>query len=381
MPLLFNPRAGRVGSAGEGCAGPLDFHRRLPGYEPTPLVELPALAEELGLGRVLVKDESARLGLPAFKILGASWAVYRELADRLDQEPGDWSSVDDLAARFAPLRPLELLAATDGNHGRAVARVARWLGLGSKIFVPRGTVSDRIRAIESEGAEVIVVPGSYDETVGRAAAARAERSLLVQDTGWPGYERIPRRVIEGYATMFEEIDRQGEERGIGRPDLVLVQVGVGALAAAVIRHYRKEGGRGRTRIVGVEPADAACAAASIERGRPVTVPGPHRSMMAGLNCGTISSVAWPWLEQGLDAVVTLGDERAGEAMRRLAGRGLASGESGAAGLAGLLEIGHGPRSTEARERLGLDGESRVLLFSTEGITDADNYSRVVGRAR
>jgi len=381
MPVLFNPRAERPASAGEAGASPLELHRRLPGYEPTPLVELPALAEELGLGRLLVKDESTRLGLPAFKILGASWAVYRELTGRLGHEPGDWSCVDDLAARFEPLRPLELLAATDGNHGRAVARVARWLGLEARIFVPRGTVRDRIRAIESEGAGVTVVQGGYDETVRRAAAERAERSLLVQDTGWPGYEEIPRRVIEGYTTMFTEIDRQAEERGIGPPDLVLVQIGVGALAAAVIRHYRKgEPGR-RARIVGVEPADAACAGASIERGRPVTVPGPHRSMMAGLNCGTLSSVAWPWLERGLDAVVTLGDERAGEAMRRLAERGVVSGESGAAGLAGLLEIGHGPRSIEARERLGLDGESRVLLFSTEGITDADNYRRVVGRAQ
>lgn len=378
MPILFNPRADRVGPAGETGDGPLQLHQRLPGYEPTPLLELPALAEETGLGRLLVKDESSRLGLPAFKILGASWAVYRELADRLGREPADWSGVEELAARFAALRPLKLLAATDGNHGRAVARVARWLGLGAEIFVPRGTVRDRVRAIRSEGAEVVVVPGGYDEAVKLAAAQRAERALLVQDTGWPGYEEIPRRVIEGYSTMFEEIDRQARGRGIEAPDLVLVQIGVGALAAAVIRRYRRERPGGRTRIVGVEPVDAACGGASIERGEPVTVPGPHRSMMAGLNCGTLSSVAWPWLRQGLDAVVTLGDERAAEAMRRLAERGIVSGESGAAGLAGLLEILLGPDSAEARERLGVDAKSRVLLFSTEGITDADNYGRVVG---
>lgn len=377
MPVRFNPRAGPIDDGRSVNSAPLELHRRLPGYEPTPLMALPALAGELGLGLILVKDESARLGLPAFKILGASWAVYRELADRLGSEPRSWSGAGDLAAWAEPLRPLELLAATDGNHGRAVARVARWLGFEARVFVPRGTVSDRVRAIESEGAQVIVVPGGYDEAVRRAAGERAAKNLLIQDTGWPGYEEIPRRVIEGYATMFVEADRQMEERGIGAPDLVVVQVGVGALAAAVIRHYRAGPGHG-PRIASVEPEDAACAAASIERGLPVTVAGPHRSMMAGLNCGTLSCVAWPWLERGLDAAVTLGDDRAAEAMRRLAAHGIVSGESGAAGLAGLLEIGRGPRAAEARSRLELDEKSRVLLLSTEGVTDADNYRRVVG---
>jgi len=377
MPVLFHPRAGSVGQGSDDPAAPLAFHRRLPGYTPTPLVELPELAAELALGRVVVKDESARLGLPAFKILGASWAVYRELADRLGDEPV-WSGVEDLAASVEPLRPLELLAATDGNHGRAVARVARWLALGARIFVPQGTAGDRIRAIESEGARVIIVPGGYDEAVRRAAGERAARSLLIQDTGWPGYEEIPLRVIEGYATMFLESDRQMDRAGVGRPDLILVQIGVGALAAAVVRHYRTgPAGRG-ARIVGVEPEDAACAAASIERGGRVTVAGPHRSMMAGLNCGTLSSVAWPWIERGLDAVVTVGDDRAAEAMRRLAAAGVVSGESGAAGLAGLLECLLGPGSDEARSRLGVTGATRVLLLSTEGITDADNYRRVLG---
>jgi diaminopropionate ammonia-lyase len=300
---------------------PLDFHRKLPDYSPTPLHDLPELAKELGLGRILVKDESSRLGLPAFKILGSSWAIYRQLSKMLGGEPGPWSTIEELASHFDPLRPLTLVAATDGNHGRSVARVAAWLGFESKIFVPKGTVAHRIEAIESEGAVLTVVDGSYDDAVMEAAKLQDERNILVQDSAWPGYETIPLWVIEGYSTLFEEI-------GESDPEIVMVQIGVGSLAAATVRHH------GASSVVGVEPHDAACAKRSFEAGEPVTVPGPHRSMMAGLNCGTLSSIAWPILRDGLTAAISVPDDRAAEAMRMLAANGIESGESGAAGLAG-----------------------------------------------
>jgi diaminopropionate ammonia-lyase len=337
---------------------PLDFHRRLPSYAPTPLHALGSLAKELGLGAVLVKDESSRLGLPAFKILGSSWAIYRKLSEMLGDEPEPWSTVEELSKTFESLRPLTLVAATDGNHGRSVARVASWLGFDSKIFVPRGTVAHRIEAIESEGAKVTVVDGSYDDAVNEAAKLQDEHALLIQDSGWPGYETIPRWVVEGYSTMFHEM-------GDRTPDLVMVQIGVGSLAAATALHY------GSSSVVGVEPHDAACAKQSFEAGEPVTVPGPHRSMMAGLNCGTLSSVAWPVLRDGLKACVTVPDDRAAEAMRILAANGIESGESGAAGLAGLLELVENPWPG-----IPLDRSTTVLLLSTEGITDEDNYRKV-----
>jgi diaminopropionate ammonia-lyase len=344
---------------------PVGFHRRLPSYTATPLHDLTDLAQELGLGAILVKDESDRLGLPAFKVLGASWAVYRKAREMLGGEPEPWSTVEELSHLLIPLRPLTLVAATDGNHGRSVARVAAWLGFGAWIFVPEGTVARRIEAIESEGAEVTVVDGSYDDAVKEAAARQGERSVLIQDTGWPGYETIPRWVIEGYATMFREIDVQMAEMGRRGPHLVVVQIGVGSLAAATVLHC------GRGTIVGVEPHGAACAKRSLERGEAVTVPGPHRSMMAGLNCGTLSSVAWPILKDGLDACISVSDDRAAEAMRILAAKGIESGESGAAGLAGLLEL-----VREPRPGLALNGATTVLLLSTEGITDEDNYRRI-----
>jgi diaminopropionate ammonia-lyase len=255
--------------------------------------------------------------------------------------------------------------------------MAAWLGLDARILVPRGTSPERIEGIESEGARVEVVDGSYDDTVGRAAALQAERRLLIQDGGWPGYETIPEHVVEGYATMFLEIDRDPAVLEGGGPDLVLAQVGVGSLAAAVVRFYRAAASALHPKIVAVEPVDADCAFKSIESGRPVVVPGPHRSMMAGLNCGTLSTLAWPWLRRGLDAVAAVDDGRAAEAMRMLAGSGVAAGESGAAGLAGLTEMLRGGQSDQVRRRLGLGDASRVLLLCTEGITDARNYERVV----
>src|ERR687897_2930688 len=205
---------------------PLRFHTRLPDYEETPLVDAPALAEALGVSKVLVKDESSRLGLPAFKVLGASWAVYRALEKRLPEGAfGDWETVEELEEKLESLRPLDLVAATDGNHGRALARVAGLLGLGARIFVPEEMVDARREAIAGEGAEVVVVRGTYDEAVERSYEEAGERSLVVSDMSWPGYERTPAWVIEGYSTMLWEIDDELERRNETRPDLVVVQVG------------------------------------------------------------------------------------------------------------------------------------------------------------
>jgi diaminopropionate ammonia-lyase len=180
--------------------------------------------------------------------------------------------------------------------------------------------------------------------------------------------------------MFHEIDEQLEASTVWEPDVVVAQIGVGSLATAVVRHYRAAGRDSRPRIVGVEPIDAACAYASIRQGQPVVVPGPHRSMMAGLNCGTLSSPAWPWLRRGLDAVAAVGDDRAADAMRMLALAGVASGESGAAGLAAVIELIEGPDAENTRAALGLGPGARILLLSTEGVTDTENYGRVVGKS-
>ena len=362
------------------------FHRRLPGYEETPLVDAPGLAEALGVGKVLVKDESSRLGLPAFKILGASWAAYRALEERLPEGAvRDWETLEELRESLEPLRPLNLVAATDGNHGRALARVAGLLGLGARIFVPEDMAAARREAIAGEGAEVVVVGGAYDEAVERSAAEEGERGLVISDMSWPGYERIPSWVIEGYSTMLWEIDDELERRGEAWPDLAVVQIGVGAFAAAVIRHFRGPRTLRHPKVLGVEPANAACVMRSVAEGRIVSLPGPHDSIMAGLNCGRPSLVAWPTVLRGADVFISVDDEPAREAVRLMASSGIVSGETGAAGLGGLLELLRGgsaaQQQEEARRALRANLESRVLLFNCEGATDPDYYRKLVGEAQ
>lgn len=349
------------------------MHRGLPGYAETPLRRLADVEHRLGLAQVHLKDEASRLGLPAYKVLGASWATWRVLQRMFSLGP--WTSLENLRKQLAAGPPLRLVTATDGNHGRGVARTARWLGFGAEVYVPAGTAESRVAGIRSEGATVVEVEGTYDAAVARAAGVRGADVLQIQDHGWPGYEEIPQWVAEGYETIFAEVDEQLAGRV---PDVVLVQIGVGTLASAVVRHWRREGLVHRPILIGVEPTGAACALRSIEAGKPVMIEATaHSSIMAGLNCGTPSTAAWPDLLAGIDAFLAVEDEAAREAMRDLARAGIVAGESGAAGLAGLTEL-MAPEHTTARNALGISSRSRVLLFSTEGATDPVAYREIVG---
>jgi diaminopropionate ammonia-lyase len=333
----------------------------LPDYTETPLVDVPPLACELGVGRLFVKDEHARLGLPSFKGLGAAWAVWQALRARV---PG-WSWPDGPPDPPAGVRDLvgavTLIAATDGNHGLAVARFARSFGLEARILVPRGLASGRVAAIRGEGAAVQVVDGSYDDAVRESArlAATSPQFELISDTAWPGYEQVPTWVVEGYGTIFDEIDEQlPADVAI---DAVFVPVGVGGLASAAVARYGAE----TTRIITVEPMTAACLALSLQAGRRVAVPGPHPSIMAGLNCGEVSTVAWGLLRTGVDVACTIRDEQTLQAMRDLAKSGIESGESGAASLAGARQM---LAARDIREAMGIGVDAAVLLLNTEGNT-------------
>lgn len=364
----------------ETQAGPPAFHAELPGYRPTELTELSALAKELGVGRVFVKDESTRMGLGAFKVLGASWAIARLLtgegdagrtdqreASRTDQEEAGRVSLGEVR-RAAAARPVELVTATDGNHGRAVAWMARLLGLEARVFVPR-VVSERARAaIAAEGAMVIVSGRSYDETVEQAAAYAGQEGagagrLLVQDTAWAGYESVPRWIVEGYGTLLAEVDKQFAEHDLPGPDLVSVPVGVGSLAQAVVTHYRR--GDVAPAVLAVEPETAAGVLASLHAEARRSVPTAG-TVMAGLNCGTPSSLAWPVLAGGLDAAIAVADQQATEAGADLGRLGVRSGPSGAASLAGVRAALTGPGAATRRAGLGVTTSSVVLLLSTEG---------------
>jgi diaminopropionate ammonia-lyase len=330
----------------------------MPGYRPTPLTEIPELAAELSVEAVMIKDESDRLGLPAFKILGASWAVNCALSQR--------SGFDTPAANLTELGEragaITLVTATDGNHGRALARVAALLGLPARIFVPAGTSRDSIDAIASEGAQVVQTDLIYDEVVWAAASSTAghRNDLLVQDTSWRGYEQIPQWIADGYGTLFQEIDEQLHGRVA---DLVAVPTGVGSLLQAALQHYRAPALEENPAVLAVEPVTAACVSASLAAGRSVRVDTSVPTIMAGLNCGTVSTIAWPAIRDGLDAGVAVTDDQASAAARRLTELGVPAGPCGGASLAGVREA---LRDANHRVALTLTANSVVVLISTEG---------------
>ena len=323
------------------------FHRALPGYAATPLRELPSLAAECGVGGLLVKDESARLGLPAFKVLGASWAIERALRS----QPGVHT----------------LVAASAGNHGRAVAHEAARRGLRARIFLPARSSRDRREAIAGEGADVVIVDGAYEETVARAREEAEQPGVLeLADVGASGPAEW---VVDGYATLFAEVAEQAPD-GV---DVLLVPIGVGSLGAAAARFGAAAG----IPVVGVEPETAQCLTASLATGEPTIVPTPGTSM-AGLDCAEVSEAAWPTLRAGIAGTVTVADDEVHQAMRDLAALGLRIGDSGAAPLAALRELTGEAEAEPLRKAVGLGADSRVLLIATEGPTDPAGYRDVVG---
>ena len=316
---------------------PRAFHASLPGYRPTPERDLRAIADELGLAEVRMKDESDRLGLPAFKILGASWAVARTLEARPDVSM--------------------LVAASAGNHGRAVARVAALRGLRCRVFLPARAAAPRRAAIAGEGAEVVVVDGSYEDAVAAAAAAGAVPG--VAEIADVGTSDTARWVIDGYATLFAEVAAHDTY------DVLIVPIGVGSLGAAAARFAAHVGAK----LIGVEPVTAACLAASLAAGTPTSVPTPGTTM-AGLDCAEVSAAAWPTLRDGVHGTIAVTDAEADAAVRELAAAGFAIGESGAAPLAALRALVTDDECAALCGGVGLGERSRVLLVATEGPTRA-----------
>lgn len=361
-----------------GSDRPIDFHRRLPGYEASPLVEAPGLAEKLGVAQVYVKSETARYGLPSFKVLGASWATYAALRDRLGPLPEGPLTEEDLYRWAAPARHLTLTAATDGNHGRAVARVARWFGLKARIFLPSFVSEARCEAIAAEGAELRIIDGVYDACVDAAIEdAKTPGTLLISDTARTASDPIPQLVAAGYTTAFAEIEEQIAHSGAPGIDLVAVQAGVGGLASAGTRWARHTATNRAPRVMVVEPQGAACVFAALAAGEPVAVSADEISEMAVLQCGTVSLAAFDILNAGVNCALAIEDDWAARAVSELAACGVETGPSGAAGAAGLMAALTGPLAGPVRQHLGIDESSRLLVVASEsaaagrGVTDLD----------
>ncbi len=355
-----------------------------PGYAPTPLVELPGMAERLRIGTLRYKDESERFGLKSFKALGGAYAVYRLLAAMTAVRGEDIpvSSASLMAGDFSKItRTVTVCSATDGNHGRSVAWGAQLFGCNCVIFVPTAVSEGRVKAIEHYGAVVTRVAGNYDETV-RHAQAEADRNgwFVISDTSYEDYVDVPRDVMQGYVVMASEAIAQTPD---GTPPThVFVQGGVGGLAASVCTRYWREYGATRPRFVLVEPMNADCIYRSLQLGKPVSVEGDLETAMAGLSAGEVSLLAWEVLKGGADDGLAIPDDRVAEAMRRL-GEGEAgdipvvAGESAVAGLVALL---HAVDCDELRQMLDIDEYSIVQLFGTEGATDPDVYTVLTGRS-
>jgi diaminopropionate ammonia-lyase len=391
MKLFRNPRARRPGpkSPETAFASPQAvqtvgrFHAGLPGYAPTPLQALDRLARRMGLAGVWIKDESQRFGLKAFKILGASYAVCATLAERLSMPaPLAFDAFRKNGVRRR-LRTLTLLAASDGNHGAAVAWMADRLGCRCRILLPRGTAACRHAAIRQLGGEAVQVDGNYDAAVAQAAReARQREGLLIQDTDRDGDEAVPIRVMQGYLTLFEEAFSQ---MGPVPPSHIFVPCGVGSLAASLQAYLLEKFGVERPRLVVVEAAAADCYYRSMAAGGEsiVAVDGDLRTCMAGLACGVPSRLGWKILRRWADGFASCPDEVALEAIPQLAfpdppDPAVESGECGAVALGCLQRLMQLPDGSEVPARLGLGSDSRILLFSTEGATDPETYRRAVG---
>ncbi|KAI1458510.1 acetylornithine deacetylase [Annulohypoxylon moriforme] len=358
-PIYFNSSA-RSWVAPQSAAGDLvaRFHQQLPSYQPTKLWSLDDVAKEIGVRSVFLKDESSRLGLTSFKILGASWGTFRAIARELNL-PLD-ASLETMKQALTS-KPFTLYAATDGNHGRAVARMGAILSLPVEIHVPAHLDVATIELIRSEGANVVVSEGNYDIAIEEAeTATKLKGGILIQDFAFEGYEEIPQWIIDGYETMLLEID---EELGDTNADLVITPVGVGSFAHSVVSHYK--GKAVPSAVLAVEPDTAACLWKSLKR-RAVQPEETTFTTQAGLNCGTVSSISWPLLQSGMDASLTISDYEAHRASVYLNEQGISSGPCGASTLAALRRL-----DTPAKAKLGLDHNSVIVLLSTEGVRDYD----------
>ena len=348
------------------------FHKTLAEYKETPLAELTALAGALGVKGFYVKDESPRFGLNAFKALGGSYVIHKCMKEQ---------------RAMGNNGQLTFVTATDGNHGRGIAWAARKMGQKAVVYMPKGSVLERLNNIKAEGAEAFITDMNYDDAVRFANSMAKENGwIMVQDTAWEGYEKYPAWIMQGYTTMALEAVMQ---LGFTRPTHVFLQAGVGAMAGAVTAFLTEFYGEAyRPKIIIVEPHNANCyyRTAAANDGMPHSVGGDLDSIMAGLCCGEPCSIGYKIIRDHADMSVSIPDCIAAKGMRILAAPGkgdpaVVSGESGAAGVGCAAQILTDPDLVELKEQLGLDADSVVLCFSTEGDTDKENYRAIVWDGR
>ncbi len=362
------------------------FHESFPEYKETPLVSLDNLAKYLGVKNIFIKDESYRFGLNAFKVLGGSLAMAKYLAGKLGRDISeiDYNTLTSKETK-EKLGDITFVTATDGNHGRGVAWTANRLGQNSVVYMPKGSSLTRLENIRAEGAEAEITDLNYDDAVRLANDyANTHNGVMVQDTAWEGYEDIPSWIMQGYGTMAYEALDQMKSIGIEKPTHIFVQAGVGSFASGVLGFFASVFGEDcpKTIVVEADAADCLYRSAVKGDGSLVAVGGDMQTIMAGLACGEANTLGWEILKNYCHAFVSCPDWVSAYGMRVL-GNGMkndtkvVSGESGAVSAGLVTAVMHRPELKELKEMLGLDENSKILMFSTEGDTDPDKYRKIV----
>lgn len=360
-----------------------DYHKSFPMYKETPFLDLKNLAEKAGVKNILVKDESYRFGLNAFKVLGGSYAIGKVIAEKLDMDIKDLT-FEKLTSKEVKdkLGDVTFITATDGNHGRGVAWAAKQLNQKSIVYMPRGSAEERVKNIEKEGATVKVLDANYDECVRQANELAEEKGyIMVQDTAWDGYEDIPKWIMQGYMTLAWEMYESLQEKNI-KPTHLFLQAGVGSFAAATTGFFANMYKEDKPIITIVEPDTVACIYESAKADKRVLVGGNYKTIMAGLACGEPNTFGLKVLLDNCEHFISVSDEFAAFGMRVLGNpyksdKKIISGESGASSFGAILKILTDDRYEDERKKLNINEDSNLIFVSTEGDTDAKNYLDIV----
>ncbi len=379
---FFAPKAGDQNTL-QLAKQVMQFHKKIPAYQASALHNLPALAQKIGLGSLMVKDESDRFGLNSFKALGGAYAIGNLIAQKAGVSLADL----DLSTLSSLINePMTFATATAGNHGIGIAWVAKALQQRAVIYMPKDTPQGQVNTAKALNAHVIVTDVAYDETVEQAKAIAEKNGWhLVQDTGWPGYEDIPSWIMQGYYTLASEMADQFHQQQHSNPTHVFLQAGVGSMAGGIVNYLQARYDLTATKIIIAEPITADCLYQSILNGQRQSLAQPVHAIMNGLACAVPNPLAWPSLQQNCQAFINAEDAAATLGMA-LFSQPLGSdpiinsGPSGSLGIGLLYSLMMDKRHAALKTELGLDQQSKILLINTEANPNAIGQNSLANEA-
>ena len=328
-------------------------------YKPTPLIELDKLSSYLNINKIYYKDEGFRFDLKSFKALGGAFAVNKIVKET---------------------KAKTVSTATAGNHGRSVAWGAQRLGIKCKIFISEFVSEDRAEAMRNLGADVIRVKGNYDASLKECInQSKKNQWEIVQDVSWEGYKTVPRYIMAGYTIMIKEIFDKIKNEKISH---VFLQAGVGGMAAAAIAGFAKYSNN-LPCFITVEPKDAECVLQSIKNKKPTSINIQKESIMGGMSCGDVSSLAWEILKHSTNYSISISDEAVATTVALLKQKEFSNDEiiAGECGVPGVISLISAIKDKNICEKLKLNSQSNVLLIGCEGLTDFKMYNKLLKKGQ